>query len=337
MSFRGIFRTRSGTPEPGRKAKKIYCGNLARRISMTKMSDEKPTRYFQNTANQILDILSKDQGREPNAWSDHLLAREVDVSVNLIQRVLAYLSARQLVARLDGGWQLTRPVRPDDYFDLGTSELSQSESVDSYCIQQLLSGRFRAGDRISELKLAREANVSTSSVREALLRISRFWIIEKNARRQWRVVEWDNEKIDHLMEWRLLVELHCLGKLIATRDADLRRNLEALLREHEILSQKEKPTPKEFLRLDESLHRMILSASRNSFLEDAFRTILFVIRFQFLHHAFDANFVHLGCRQHMQLLQAILDGEHSQAAAFLTEHIHTAGTTLKTLKVSSAE
>lgn len=296
------------------------------------MAPQKLTRYFQNASNKVLDILQKEKkrpGAEP--LTDHALAGRVGVSSNLIQRVLAHLLGQGLVSRAGGSWQLTRALRKGDYFDLEGGELSQRESIDNYCIKELSSGRFRPGDRISELKLAREANVSTGSVRESLLRLSRFGVIEKNARRQWHVVEWSAPKIDQLTEWRLLVEQHCLNQLLARRPPALIEKLKSLLADHRDLLQNGKPSAEKFARLDEQLHATILAASQNPFLEEAFRTIWFIIQFQFLHHALDPKLVMLGGSQHVKLLKAILAQDRSLANELLSEHMHTAGQTLKQL------
>src|SRR5882757_3821004 len=122
------------------------------------MATKKLTRYFQHTSNKVLDVLAK----EPDAsYSDRDLAEAVNVSMNLIQRVLLRLKVTGVAMKKDGSWQLVRRVRKSDYFDLGEGELSQGESVDNYCITQFTSGRFAPGARISELMLAREARVST--------------------------------------------------------------------------------------------------------------------------------------------------------------------------------
>jgi DNA-binding GntR family transcriptional regulator len=156
-----------------------------------KMGEKSLTRYFQNASNKVLDLLSEQEKRKDRAkvfWTDVSLAAKVGVSSNLIQRVLAHLLGKGVVMKRERRWRLARPLRKNDYFDLGGDELSRAETVDNYCIQQLGSGRFRPGDRISELRLAREANVSTGSVRESLLRLSRLGVIQKNVRRQWQVV-----------------------------------------------------------------------------------------------------------------------------------------------------
>ncbi len=296
------------------------------------MAEKDLTRYFQNASNQILDILSKSpEKRGATPLTDQILAEKINVSLNLIQRVLIYLRGKGLLTKTDVGWKLTRALRKDDYFDLVGHELSQRDSVDNYCIKQLSSGRFRPGDRISELKLAREASVSTGSVRESLLRISKFGVIAKDARRQWHVVEWTAVRIDQLMEWRLLVERHCVEKLLSARPKDLLETLANLVQEHKRLLKNKKLNAEEFAGLDERLHATILAASGNAFIEDAFRTIWFIIRFQFLHQDLDSKFVELGGAQHIRLLDAILEGNGAEARKQLTQHLNTAADTLKRL------
>jgi DNA-binding GntR family transcriptional regulator len=55
---------------------------------------------------------------------------------------------------------------------------SLSEQIAKYISEQIISGELVEGERIQELRIAKELDVSRGSVREALLLLERTYLIE---------------------------------------------------------------------------------------------------------------------------------------------------------------
>ena len=60
---------------------------------------------------------------------------------------------------------------------------SLSEQIAKYISEQIISGELVEGERIQELRIAKELDVSRGSVREALLLLERSYLIEIFPRR----------------------------------------------------------------------------------------------------------------------------------------------------------
>jgi len=84
---------------------------------------------------------------------------------------------------------------------------SLTEQIAQYLGNQIVTGELKAGDRIQELRVADELNVSRGSVREALLILERRHLIQILARRGAVVAEMTESEVRALYElWFLLLD-----------------------------------------------------------------------------------------------------------------------------------
>jgi DNA-binding GntR family transcriptional regulator len=96
---------------------------------------------------------------------------------------------------------------------------SLSEQIAKYISEQIISGELVEGERIQELRIAKELDVSRGSVREALLLLERTYLIEIFPRRGAIVSEMSAQQVKLClipMSWYLGIlcnELVRLGEL----------------------------------------------------------------------------------------------------------------------------
>ncbi len=84
---------------------------------------------------------------------------------------------------------------------------SLTEQIAQYLGNQIVTGELKAGDRIQELRVADELNVSRGSVREALLILERRHLIQILPRRGAVVAEMTESEVRALYElWFLLLD-----------------------------------------------------------------------------------------------------------------------------------
>lgn len=84
---------------------------------------------------------------------------------------------------------------------------SLTEQIAQYLGNQIVNGQLKAGDRIQELRIAEELNVSRGSVREALLILERRHLIHILPRRGAVVAEMTESEVRALYElWFLLLD-----------------------------------------------------------------------------------------------------------------------------------
>jgi DNA-binding GntR family transcriptional regulator len=80
--------------------------------------------------------------------------------------------------------KVLRAPGADDFFPEEETD-SLSEIIERSFMRRLLASGAEAGMQINELELAREIGVGTTSVREFLIRFSRFGLIEKRPNSHW--------------------------------------------------------------------------------------------------------------------------------------------------------
>ena len=112
------------------------------------------------------------------------LATQLGISRTTVRTVLGTLSDAGIVA-WDGSSKLVlRQPTAADYFPDSETDPLQAMIERSF-MRRVLSKGASPGDQINEADFAREIGVSTSAVREFLLRFSRFGLIEKQPNRRW--------------------------------------------------------------------------------------------------------------------------------------------------------
>ena len=94
--------------------------------------------------------------------------------------------------------------------ELGQSSEGLSEQIAKHIAEQIILGELVEGERIQEVRIATELDVSRGSVREALLLLQRTYLIEIFPRRGAIVSEMSSGQIHYLFETSLLV----LGYLV---------------------------------------------------------------------------------------------------------------------------
>ncbi|MGJ3242857.1 MAG: GntR family transcriptional regulator [Opitutales bacterium] len=261
------------------------------------------------------------------------LVRSLGVSRTTLRSALAILAEKGVVAPGPGPGRrrrLVRRVRPGDGYPGQGRAVSRRERVEGDLLEQLLSGRFRPGEAVAELELARRAACTTAVVRESLIHLSRFGLVRKEPRRRWRVVTLDPARIDELTEVRLLMEGRGLERLLADglSGAD-RRKWETHRDRHHRLDPRSLRGLQRFIQLDQALHGDLLAASGNRYIVEFSAPIRLLIAFQIRQLALDADTLAKGLGQHRALIDAILTGRRREANRLLREHLQAAGETLK--------
>ncbi len=93
-----------------------------------------------------------------------------------------------------------------DYFPDGETD-TLTDIIERSFMRKLLLGGAEAGMQINELELAREIGVGTTSVREFLIRFSRFGLIEKRPNSHWVLKGFTRDFALELTEIREMFEL----------------------------------------------------------------------------------------------------------------------------------
>ena len=102
---------------------------------------------------------------------------------------------------------------------------SLSEQIAKHISEQIISGELVEGERIQELRIAKDLDVSRGSVREALLILQRSYLIEIYPRRGAIVADMSVQQVHSLFETSVLV----LGAMVRRTSERWRQNENELM------------------------------------------------------------------------------------------------------------
>lgn len=106
---------------------------------------------------------------------------------------------------------------------------SLSEQIVKYISEQIISGELVEGERIQELRIAKELDVSRGSVREALLLLERTHLIEVFPRRGAIVSEMSAQQVKALFDTNMMLLGHIVQRISETWRAHEADQLQLLL------------------------------------------------------------------------------------------------------------
>jgi len=244
-----------------------------------------------------------------------------------IHRILRSLKKSGLLEGAGGGMRLARRPLNKDFLPQ-PQLLSRREHVEKSLMNMLIEGRLRPGERFSELALARQHDVTTGTIREALLRLSHLGVLHKSERKQWTVARIDAEMINELMDVRILIETYALKNYFRKGEPAQRVEFLRIQAETQQLADAAQADREKFFQLDTQLHNAILESAHNRYLTSNFQFTSFPIQIQFLHHDFDGTLQRIGLNEHLARLAAISAGDRARSLELLEDHLETARQTL---------
>jgi len=124
----------------------------------------------------------------------------------------------------------------------------------------IFSGKLRVGQRLTELKLTSEFQVSRSVVREALQQLAHEGLIELNSNRGAQVVDLTTDQVDQIVQLRLLLESEAVRQAKQRLTGDGKRLLETAARRLE----NARSDVQTFIRLDYEFHETLWKLTGNA-------------------------------------------------------------------------
>jgi len=252
---------------------------------------------------------------------ERVLAETSGVGRAPVRGMLVAMQRDGIIERAGRGWILRKRIPELPLAEEG----SKRQRAKNFLLAELAGGRLRPGDQISELALANKIGVATVSMREALLEMMPLGLLTKKERQKWEVATFSGERIAEMREFREMVEVFSLRKLLAQGLAGERRTaFESTRAESDRLVKKRRPAIQEILGADLSFHRLLLEATGNSLLKERAGFIYLIIEFQLVSPFCSIEKGKMGLGQHIRITDAILREDLPAAERFLIEHLRTA-------------
>ncbi len=196
-----------------------------------------------------------------------------------------------------------------------------SDQVKEILLKRILDGEYSPGDRLVEMHIAQEFEISQAPVREALRELEALGFVESEPYRGTRVRAVTKSELTEIYPVRAALEE------VAARAAavHLAGNVEALEAELEaMLAAAEKGDLYEEVQHDVEFHRLIVGASGNRVLQDMWRSLRIEAR-----TLISVLKAHIGgyelAELHRPVLEALAEGDAEKAGSLLRNHVEYFG------------
>ena len=279
-----------------------------------------------NVINQVINDMAR--GFIPSPLpSQSALAEMYNISRTTVRHILCHLCERGVLSQVNHDYQILRQPEVQDGFDSYRASLAEQNSLFEQAFFTMINQRqLRAGERFSELQLARAAGVSPVVVREFLLKFSRYNLIESEKRGQWNMKKFEQSWAEQLFELREMLETHALQHFLNLPDSDARwLQAKTLLERHRTLRDSIGNSFRMFSQLDRDFHSLLLSAADNIFFNQSLEIISVIFHF---HYQWDESDLKqrniIAIDEHMTILSALICRSDLDANLALRNHLNSA-------------
>lgn len=190
---------------------------------------------------------------------------------------------------------------------------------------KLILGEIKPGEKLVELKIAGELNVSRGPVRNALFLLEKEGLVAFLPNGRTEAIGFSLSDLDHLYETRSFLETKAVEEIFSAGSPNL-NNIHSL----NASMQKELSHVLQFTNLDLQYHLELVSLSGNKYLVQAWQslrttleTILLITNTQIRrknNYRLDKGYV---LAHHNQITEALSQGDRDRTIALVKEHLAT--------------
>ncbi|HZP10797.1 MAG TPA: GntR family transcriptional regulator [Nevskiaceae bacterium] len=186
-------------------------------------------------------------------------------------------------------------------------------------VSRILDGTYPPGERLKELALAKEFNVSQAPVREALRELEALHLVQTEHYRGTRVRAIDVDELRQAYELRLLLEQAAVRRALPCSSEDLR----ALEAETATMQRTTAPADNdEHMAAVLRFHRKLVEMSRNALFVRAWESMAWDVRVRVAIKRIGLSSVSVRqeyIQRRRKLVKALRDGDGEAAAELLVE------------------
>lgn len=257
------------------------------------------------------------------------LTQRLSISRTTVRAVLSHLDEIGVIQWSGRSKTVLRRPRKADYF-AKEETLSTSERVETRFMEYILGGDLKPGTILHESDMVRDFGVSTSVLREFLIKFSRFGLIEKEPNRHWVLRGFTRAFAIELFDVREMFELRAFQRLLeGGPDSAAWQSLVALEDAHDSIIATIDESYLSFPRLDETFHRILIDNLDNRFVVDFFELVAVIFHYHYRWNKHDEHERNLAAaQQHLAVIQSLKSGDAAAALAHFQSHLNVARSTL---------
>jgi DNA-binding GntR family transcriptional regulator len=276
-------------------------------------------------ATRIVEIVRRENYAAGQRLTELALSEALNVSRSPVRRALQYLESQGMVASgSHQGYKLVKSAA-----ELGEIELAHVSSSDEDLYLRIANARIhgKLPEEINESDLMEQYSAARLQVQRVLQRMAREGMIDRKPGRGWVFRPLLTDAASHRASYRFRMILEPASILEPGYEPDV-KELEICRREQSDLLDGgiERFTPAELFRAGAHFHETIVSGANNRFLLESLRTIN-QMRRVVEYGTLNRPRLHQQCREHLMLIDLLIQDERMEASLFLRQHLNGARTT----------
>lgn len=190
-------------------------------------------------------------------------------------------------------------------------------------LKDVVEGVYKPGDIINEKNLIEKYGVSKSPVRDALIELCNEGVLFCHPRYGYDVVRIDEKEIKDIIEFRVIVEVSCLRKIVNTlSNEDIEELRDFTLRE--CFNDDPDTTLIDHWCNNSKFHLKLLSYSRNKYCCELVEKSISILRRAYIQRQWERlgkQSVKMGCDRHLKIIDYLSQNDINSAAQELERDI----------------
>lgn len=183
----------------------------------------------------------------------------------------------------------------------------------------LIAGEMEPGETYSVPTLTSRFDMSPTPVREAMLRLVKEGLVEPVKNKGFRVIEIQPEQLDQIIELRLMLEVPATVKAARVATPTQLKKLREIAKR--VLSYAKSGNLTMYIKADTELHQTLMSIAGNTRLLEITDQLRAQTRLLGLGHLAKTGALAASAQEHMDLLDAIEDGDAKAVQKLITHHL----------------
>ncbi len=196
---------------------------------------------------------------------------------------------------------------------------SISEIVYKSLFEDIVSGKLRPGQRITEQELSESRGISRAPVREAIAKLATDGLVRLVPRSGCYVCELAEQDINQIYDIRLRLEALALEYAFENFDISALKHIREKFMG--CLDYDDQKLIREEVKLDSIFHNAIFEASQSTHLQDMLGKLLARVHVFRTVGSMDPEKAIVALKKHIAILDAIINDDRPRAARLLEHHI----------------
>ena len=204
----------------------------------------------------------------------------------------------------------------------GYSKISATEQAYQIIRKNILTGKLKEGERLTETRLSDDLGLSRTPIREAIGRLVLEGFIERQSGYTTRVVHFPEDEAQQIYEIRRLMECYSVeraARLATEEDIAEMRRIHAAMKAD--TPPKDEAASQRLTEANEAFHRAIVAAARSPRLTALMTTALDVSMVVRTYSMFSEKDLFRSLNHHAEIIEAIEARAPKWAASVMSAHL----------------